>query len=231
MRNVILGDGILGGYLHSQTRWDYVSRKKDGIDFKDLGSYKNFLEGYDQVINCIANTETYSKEGGDHWKVNYEGVSSLVDYCSLHSKKIVHFSSDFVYSNSVENASEEDVPVHCNTWYGYTKLLGEGYVILKSNNYLVLRGTHKKSPFEHGKAYVNRVGNFDYLEVMGELFIQLIERGATGIFNVGTEVKSMYDLALRTNPEVLPTQYMIDPSAPHNLSMDISKMKKFLSET
>ena len=43
MRNVILGDGILGGYLHSQTRWDYVSRKKDGIDFKDLGSYKNFF--------------------------------------------------------------------------------------------------------------------------------------------------------------------------------------------
>ena len=29
------------------------------------------------------------------------------------------------------SASEEDVPVHNNTWYGYTKLLSDGLVQLR----------------------------------------------------------------------------------------------------
>ncbi len=31
---LILGDGWLGTELVKQTGWDYISRKKDGIDFK-----------------------------------------------------------------------------------------------------------------------------------------------------------------------------------------------------
>jgi dTDP-4-dehydrorhamnose reductase len=56
---------------------------------------------------------------------------------------LVHISTDYLYSGSVSNASESDVPVHCNNWYGYTKLLADGLVQLESNNYLICRCTHK----------------------------------------------------------------------------------------
>jgi dTDP-4-dehydrorhamnose reductase len=56
--------------------------------------------------------------------------------------KLVHLLT-YLYSGSVSNASESDVPVHCNNWYGYTKLLADGLVQLESNNYLICRCTHK----------------------------------------------------------------------------------------
>ena len=47
---LILGDGLLGSELHKQTGWDYISRKKDGIDFTDIDSYKNYILDYYEVI-------------------------------------------------------------------------------------------------------------------------------------------------------------------------------------
>ena len=32
MRVLILGDGLLGSEIVKQTEWDYMSRKKDGIE-------------------------------------------------------------------------------------------------------------------------------------------------------------------------------------------------------
>lgn len=228
MRVVILGDGLLGSYLKDKTQWDFISRKKDRIDFSNLDSYSSKLEEYDVVVNCIANTDTYSEDKNLHWEINYEGVANLIDFCNSSNKKIIHISTDYIYTFSKENASENDVPVHSRNWYGYTKLLGEGYVLLRAKNYLVIRTTQKKTPFTYPKAYINQVGNFDYVDKIGDLIIRLIESGATGIYNVGTDKKSMYDLALQTNDKVVATMDLFDPTTPTNLTMDLSKMKKFL---
>jgi dTDP-4-dehydrorhamnose reductase len=230
MRVVILGDGLLGSYLRDKTQWDFISRKKDGIDFSNLDSYSSKLEEYDVVVNCIANTDTYSEDRNLHWEINYEGVANLIDFCNSSNKKIIHISTDYIYTFSKDNASENDVPVHSRNWYGYTKLLGEGYVLLRSKNYLVIRTTQKKTPFTYPKAYINQVGNFDYVDKIGDLIIRLIESGATGIYNVGTDKKSMYDLALQTNDKVVATMDLFDPTTPINLTMDLSKMNKFLDD-
>jgi len=228
MRSVILGDGLLGSYLRDKTQWNFISRKKDGIDFSNLDSYSSKLEEYDVVINCIANTDTYSEDRDSHWSINYEGVANLIDFCNATNKKIIHISTDYIYTFSKENASENDVPVHSRNWYGYTKLLGEGYVLLRSKNYLIIRTTQKKAPFTYPKAYINQIGNFDYVDKIGDLIIRLIESGTTGIYNVGTDKKSMYDLALQTNDKVFATMDLFDPTTPTNVTMDLSKMDKFL---
>ena len=62
MKNLILGDGLLGSELVKQTGWNYISRKKDGIDFTDYSTYEYLLESYNEIINCIAYTDTYSGE-------------------------------------------------------------------------------------------------------------------------------------------------------------------------
>ena len=49
---LVIGDGLLGKEIVRQTNWDYISRKKDGIDIRDLDSYKSYLDGYDEIINC-----------------------------------------------------------------------------------------------------------------------------------------------------------------------------------
>ena len=221
MKVLVLGDGLLGSEIVKQTNWDYISRKKDGFDITKNDF--NF-DGYDVIINCIAFTNTYSNDKESNWNINYKAVADLVDYCNNFNIKLIHISTDYVYTNSNAEVSENDIPVHGNNWYSYTKLLADAYVELKSNNYLICKGTHKPNPFPYEKAWVDQWGNFDYVDVISSLIINLVMSNNFGIFNVGTEFKSMFDLAKQTNKNVKPSEK--PEYIPHNTSMNISKLKK-----
>jgi dTDP-4-dehydrorhamnose reductase len=230
MSKIILGDGLLGSELIKISGWDYISRKKDGIDFRDIDSYKDHIFDYDVVINCIADCNTYDENRENHWNVNYKGVVDLVDYLLIRNIKFIQISTDYVYSNSKIDASENDVPVHCENWYGYTKLLADGYVQLKMDNYLLSRGTHKATPFLHDQAYINQVGNFDYVDKVATIIKDLIDGDAVGIYNVGTELKTMYDLAKRTKAIVTPVNKKFHPTMPSDNTINLDKLKKFYEE-
>ena len=227
MSKLILGDGLLGSELVRQTGWDYISRKKDGIDFTDYDTYKKLLKPYDEIINCIAHTDTYDKSKEKHWNINYRAVSDLVDICNHWNQKLIHISTDYVYSNSKSDASEDDVPVHCRNWYGYTKLLSDGYIQLKSNNYLLIRTSFKKEPFDYKHGWMIK-GNFDYTSKISQLIIKLIDSNFDGIYNVGTKTKTLYELGKKTNPNIKPTYDYIDETVPEDISMNLKKLKSVL---
>jgi dTDP-4-dehydrorhamnose reductase len=224
---VILGDGLLGKELARQTKWDVLSRKKDGIDFTDLAGWAYKLICYDVVINCIAFTKTYEENKEESWSTNVKALDDLIDYCNKTSKKLVHISTDYVYAGSEENCSEEGVPVHLGTFCGYTKLIGDALVQLRSNDHLICRLSHKPNPFPYEKAWSDVQTNCDYVDVIAGLVVKLINNKAQGVFNVGTETKSIYELAFKTNERVglsnKPEQ------APSNTTMSLDKLNKFLN--
>jgi dTDP-4-dehydrorhamnose reductase len=223
MRTLILGDGLLGSEIYNQTEWDFISRKKDSIDVSDFYSWSHKMDQYDIIINCIANTNTYSTSKDEHWNINYKFVLDLINYTNDKGKKLVHISTDYIYTGSIENVSEKDVPVHCNNWYGYTKLLGDGLIQLMSKNYLLCRCTHKPNPFPYESAWIDQIGNFDYVDKISLLIIKLINEDKFGVYNVGTETKNMYELAKQTK-EVTPIN---SPShVPKNTSMSLDKLKR-----
>ena len=230
MDRLILGDGLLGTELVKQTGWDYISRKKDGIDFRNIDSYKDHLFEYDEIINCIAYTNTYDGNREESWNTNYKGVVDLVDYLTGKDMKLVYFSTDYIYANSKKNASEDDVPVHIGNWYGYSKVISEPYIELRLDKYLILRATHKPRPFIFDKALISQVGNFDYIDTVVKIYIDLIEGDAQGIYNVGTELKTMYDLARKSRDDVVPTNEKFKDTMPLDVSMDLDKLKKFYED-
>ncbi len=91
-----------------------------------------------------------------------------------------------------------------------------------------MRGTHKQTPFPYDSAWVDQIGNFDYVDIIAKLYIELINRNACGLFNVGTDLKTMLDLAKRTNVN---SSYSFIPNTqiPSDVSMDVSKLKTFLT--
>ncbi len=237
----ILGDGLLGSELNRQTGWDIISRSKDGFDIANQSTWDDLLlikehgvimcYKYDTIINCIAHTDTYSLDPNIHWNVNYKGVVDLTDYCTKYRIKLVHISTDYIYSNSNECAVENiDVPVHCANWYGYTKLLGDAYVQLKSDRNLVIRSTHKPRPFPYESAWVNQYGNFDYVDIISEMIIKLISKNCNGVYNAGTECKNMYNLARRTKPDVKFSNRLPDKSTPTDVTMDLTKLNAIICE-
>jgi dTDP-4-dehydrorhamnose reductase len=229
-RTVVLGDGLLGSELVKLTNWDYISRKKDKFDIRDPKSYFNFfLENHDSliwwskyetIINCVAHTDTYSTDKTLHWDINYKYVVELANFCQNYNIKLVHISTDYVYTNSINNASENDIPIHGNNWYSYTKLLGDSYVQLNENN-LVLRGTHKQKPFPYKEAWIDQIGNFDYVDIIANLIKQAVEHNLSGVYNVGTSLKNIFDLANQTS---IVTPIFSPYNVPKNTSMNIDKL-------
>jgi dTDP-4-dehydrorhamnose reductase len=218
---IILGDGLLGKELVKQTKWDFVSRKSTGFNINDI---ENSIEKnkYNTIINCIGCTDTYSTEKEKHWDVNYVFLNNLIDYCNINNIKLIHICTDYIYTGSIINATEEDIPVHCNNWYGYTKLLGDGLVQLRSNDYLLCRCTHKPYPYPYNNGWINQIGNFDYVNIISELIIKCINKNLTGVYNIGTETKSIYELGFKTNNTI--QKSFAPKKVPKNTTMNCSKM-------
>jgi len=91
---------------------------------------------------------------------------------------------------------------------------------------LICRLSHKDNPFSYEPAWTDVKTNDDYTDVISSLVIDLIKLDAKGLYNVGTEEKTIYELAKHTNPNVKQTLSPIH--IPKNVTMDLSKMKNTL---
>ena len=183
---------------------------------------------YDVVVNCIANTDTYSTDKQAMFETNFEAVADLSDFCKMYDIKLIHISTDYVYAGSVNKATEEDRAVPSENWYTYYKLLADEYVSFTNDTALMCRCSFKSRPFEFKYAWVDQMGNFDYIDVIADLIIKLINKKAKGIYNVGTNLKTIYDLAKQTNLEIKPSRK--PEQAPANISMNIGKLNNLLNE-
>jgi dTDP-4-dehydrorhamnose reductase len=225
MKVLILGDGLLGSQLKEDNpQWDVLSRKQGELDITTF-HWMHIIKNYDVVINCIAYTNTYDTNRETHWEVNYAWVDRLIKGCNSHNVKLVHISTDYVYANSRPNASEECVPVHHESWYGYTKLLSDGLVQLKSHNYLLIRVGFKPTPFPYGEAPTTIIGNFDYVDTITHLLSLMVYKDYVGVYNIGSDLKTMYDLAFDTNKNVRGVTEIPVKGMPTDLSMDLTKLK------
>lgn len=222
---LILGDGILGSELQLQTGWDLVSRKTTGLDIRNIPKLYEVLEGYDTVINCIANTNTYSDNGGkDMCEVNYHFPYYLAIICNELKIKLVHISTEFVYAENKGLPTEESLPLPAPNWYSYYKLMADNIISLVSNSYLICRLLHKPKDFNPPEVWSVETSG-DTVDKIAELVIKLVEKDAFGIYNVGTGDKWLSLLIKnRKCPIVNPPK-----GVPTDTRMNLTKMNNFLN--
>lgn len=218
---LILGDGLLGSELVKQTNWNYISRKKDNITLDDIINDTNLLGNYNIIINCIANTNSYSKDKESHLEINYKFPILLSNLCNNNNKKLVHISTDFIYANNKTLPTEEDLPLPDHTWYAYSKLLADEYISLTNSNYLICRLSHKPNPFPYPQVWDVKT-NCDTVDKIAELVIKLINKGANGVYNVGTKDKSLKEIA--PNSKIVPPPDYV----PKDTRMDLNKLNSLL---
>ena len=63
------------------------------------------------------------------------------------------------------------------------------------------------------------------MDTITSLIVECINKDLSGVYNLGTDVKTMFDLASETNVVV---KSFTPPHVPKNLSMDINKLKSSL---
>ncbi|HSX18676.1 MAG TPA: sugar nucleotide-binding protein [Candidatus Saccharimonadales bacterium] len=90
------------------------------------------------------------------WKINVEGVKHTVNACKKYHKKLVFFSTDFVYDGT-SGPYKEDDPVGPDmdkvSWYGITKIEAEKIIQenLETDSYLIIRISYPYSGVDTGK--------------------------------------------------------------------------------
>ena len=60
--------------------------------------------------------------------------------------------------------------------------------------------------------------------------IKLIEKNAKGLFNIGTEQKTMYELAKRTKSDVESVHGLLNETMPIDVTMNLNKLRGEIDE-
>jgi dTDP-4-dehydrorhamnose reductase len=116
------------------------------IDTLDLTDRKATFEyvangGFDAVINCAAMTNVDACETNREAAIsaNAFGAGNLAAAAAAIGAKIIHVSTDYVFSGDAkEPYSEWDVPAPVSA-YGKSKLLGENYVRAENPKSFIVR--------------------------------------------------------------------------------------------
>ena len=122
----------------------------DEVDITRSDTYEP-LALSDLIINCSAYTAVDKSEEfpEDAFAVNRMGVIQLVEFCEQHQIKLIHFSTDFVFSGEAITPYKEEDFTGPKSVYGASKLAGEEVILQSSLSALIIRTSWLYSPYGH----------------------------------------------------------------------------------
>ena len=99
------------------------------IDFEKAGDLSRLVKQNkpDLVLNAVAHTQVDRAEDEPalSQRVNADAVAELAQACKELNSKLVHYSTDYVFSGTLLRPIREDDPTAPSSVYGKTKLAGE----------------------------------------------------------------------------------------------------------
>jgi dTDP-4-dehydrorhamnose reductase len=180
----------------------FASREECGV-----GSMGSLLGCFEKVrpslvINCAAYTKVDLAEREYEAAVmaNGVGATNVGALCRQYGAALVHFSTDYVFDGSARRPWRPDDPVSPRSAYGRSKLMGEqGIQSNHPEHWLIVRTAWLYGPngpnFAQTMLNVARagkplrvvndqVGSPTYTFDLAEAALDLLDRGATGIWHV-----------------------------------------------
>lgn len=103
----------------------------------------------DCIVNCAAYTNVDRAEDDEPTalRINADGVACLAKAAAQYGARIVHISTDYVFSGDEHQPCRETDPVAPRTAYGRTKLQGEQVLQTICQDAIIIRTAWLYSPF------------------------------------------------------------------------------------
>ena len=123
--------------------FEFVFANRQGLDLNDEISMAKFFENqtFDIIINCAAHTAVDKAESEPELanQINHLAVQKLARIVKEHRSKLIHISTDYVFSGKQYRPYLETDEVQPQGVYGETKLYGERDIqsILKTNAIII----------------------------------------------------------------------------------------------
>ncbi|HBS88510.1 MAG: NAD(P)-dependent oxidoreductase [Bacteroidetes bacterium GWF2_38_335] len=190
------------------------------LDITNFSECDYIISKYKPEVLINASGATNADEcEADHvmaMEINLNGVKNLVKCCNKYQAQLIHLSTDFVFDGVKGMYSESDTP-NPVSFYGYSKLAGEEYVLENAVSKAVVRtvlvyGLNKnmvrsnivlwvKNNLEQGNAIKVVDDQFrtpTYAEDLALGCLLVAENNAQGIFHIsGPQYLSIYEMALK----------------------------------
>lgn len=158
--------------IYSNADIKYVSH--NDLDITNLNDVLDYVEQYkpNAIINCAAytNVDKCESDTDNAFKVNAIGPRNLAIASHKVNAKLLHISTDYVFSGEgSEPYKEYDIPNPVSV-YGKTKLLGEQYVRNFCDKYFIVRTAWLYGKYGKNFVYtiINAAKERGYLEVVND---------------------------------------------------------------
>ena len=223
MKTLVLGGtGLLGSEL-KRIDPELVCLGSSQCDIKDFGHVSWQILQHNPDIIILLAAELNNSEIKSLIQTNIIGASNVSLRCMYEEKRLVYISTDYVYPSEKGNYKESDPVLPFNN-YAWSKLGGECAVRLVPNH-LIIRTSFGASAFPYEHAYNNKWTSKDYVDVIAPMILQAAKSDLTGVINIGTEKKTIYDYANRRN--TVTGKPLTDNSSPRDSSLNLDKWKAF----
>lgn len=216
----LVGRGMLGKQIERALKVagkDFCATDIE-VDITDIAEVRNFVSGkkIDWIINCAAYTAVDQAESDEDraYQINAIGVRNLARVCEEIKAKIIHFSTDYVFSGFQSFPINEDERPEPRSAYGRTKLAGEELLQKETQSFFLIRiswlyGVYGKNfvktmirlmkEKESIRVVGDQLGCPTYAKTLAENITRLIQKDSCsfGIFHYSDKGEiSWYDFAL-----------------------------------
>lgn len=246
--------GMLGSEICRQLQATNARLLKTELEDLDISQKKQVYD-YCQlhrpqiVINCAAYTAVDKCESDDsHLRVNGEALDGLAKACAAIDARLVHFSTDYIFSGEFSRPIDEDQsPAPLNA-YGRGKLIGETYIQnTQGLKYLIFRIQWLYG--ENGKNFVDtiyqlaqkneslkivndQIGRPTSTEFVSRCLLTALDNRLTGVYHLGpVDYCSWYEFAkyfLReSNCQLLPIPSSEYPTPAKRPGFSVLAIDKF----
>ncbi len=210
--------GLLGAAFSAKCRAEKVAILETGRDV-DIGNLDQVIvfaklhPGISHIVNCAAFSEVDAAEGlrKEAHQTNAIGPENLAVTANEIGAKLIHISTDYVFSGKVKRPlTEKDLPSPCS-YYGKTKLEGEQRALVKGA--CVIRTSWIFG--SNGKNFVSKLlkmlqtqkeirltddqwGRFTYSKDLAAAILKMLDQ--TGLYqfaNAGIATRYEFGLAMR----------------------------------
>ncbi len=220
------GNGRFASELKKiNSKYKFVFRNKRQLNILSIKSIENNFKKFKP--NHVLHLAGLSRPMSIHDKMinksidlNIIGTANLVKMCNIYNKKIIFFSTSYVYPGIKGRYNETDPLLPWNN-YGWSKLGAEAAVQMYKNS-LIIRACMTEKPFIHKSAFKNVKSNFIFHDQFAKIFLKLINK--RGIFNVGGKTQTIYKFAKKYNKKV--NGIKSKGELPFKMDMSLSKLKK-----
>ena len=222
------GNGRFASELKkTKSNFNFIFRNKKQLNILSTNSIKSNIKKFKPKF--VLHLAGLSRPMSIHDKMinksidtNIIGTANLVKICSEYNKKIIFFSTSYIYPGKKGNYKEDDPVLPWNN-YGWSKLGAESAVQMYKNS-LIIRVCMTEKPFIHNSAFQNVKSNFIFHDEIAKILLKLIYK--KGIINVGGKSQTIFNFAKKHNKNV--KKINSKGQLPLKMDMNLNKMKKIL---